>query len=61
MRDSVASALAQILRDHAKSSLLDQDPDHEHLRRERHQRLKGTEALYPDSKWRVTKDTRSSK
>ena len=50
--NSAELAMREILRDHAKSSLLDEDPDGADLRRERLERLRGTETLYPNSVWR---------
>lgn len=56
MQISVATALNDVLREHARSPLLDEDPDHDAERRARLKRLKGIEALYPGSLWRAPRD-----
>ncbi len=53
--DAAEAAIRQTLRDHAKSPLLDEDPDGDQENRKRLERLKGTEALYPNSTWRASK------
>ncbi len=51
---AIAAAINDVLRDHARSPLLDNDDDPAE-KRARLKRLKGTEALYPDTLWRAPK------
>ncbi|MGO7898908.1 hypothetical protein ACC719_15715 [Rhizobium ruizarguesonis] len=48
---SSISAIDEVLRQHARSPYLDEDPDKEAQKRERFHRLRGVEAKYP-GQWR---------
>ncbi|MEF0943599.1 HNH endonuclease [Rhizobium sp. BR 362] len=52
--DSMEAAIRKILHEYAKSALIDENPDGEQERQERLQRLRGTEALYPEASWRAS-------
>ncbi|THV13864.1 HNH endonuclease [Rhizobium rhizophilum] len=53
-QEAIATALNEVLREHARSQLLDTEDDPVE-RKARLNRLKGTEALYPDALWRAAK------